>query len=180
MEMQTEKIKRFSRIICILLTIAYIALIVVAIMQLLAWILTTANLHTELVTIDGVEMEAPVLFKIGETNVVMPVVWESGYDISGVPLLQGFASTIGISDFLATVFSLIGIRFAKKVFVLLRENGSPFRKDVVKSLKKLAIVLLVVGFVSGVISFLAAGIVWVLYLIFDYGRMLQDESDTTL
>ena len=96
--------------------------------------------------------------------------------------IQGFGSTIGAVNLnlVGVILTLIAIRFAKKVFMLLRENGSPFREDVVKSLKKLAIFLLILGGVSGVVTFLAAGIVGVFCLIFDYGRMLQNESDTTL
>jgi hypothetical protein len=78
------------------------------------------------------------------------------------------------------ILTLIVIRLAKKVFMLLRENGSPFREDVIKSLKRLTIFLLILGGVSGVVTFLAAGIVGVFCLIFDYGRVLQNESDTTL
>ncbi|MCL2163606.1 MAG: hypothetical protein FWH55_04255 [Oscillospiraceae bacterium] len=47
-------------------------------------------------------------------------------------------------------------------------------------MKKLAIFLLIMSGVSGAVPFLAAGIVGVFCLIFDYGRTLQNESDTTL
>jgi hypothetical protein len=180
MEKQTEKIKRFSKVICILLTITYIALIVVGVIELFAWIWSTANINTEIVTIDGVEMELPLLFKLGEHRVFWPVIWKSGFDFTGLSVIQGFASTVGIGDFLSTIFTLIAIRLSRRVFLLLRENGSPFRDDIVKSLRKLAIFLLLMGGISGAVPFLAAGIVWVFCLIFDYGRMLQNESDTTL
>jgi hypothetical protein len=62
----------------------------------------------------------------------------------------------------------------------LRDDGSPFREDIVRALKRLAIALLVIGALSGVIPLLAAGVVWVLCLIFSYGSALQSESDTTL
>lgn len=175
-----EKIKRFSKVICILLTITYITLIAVVVTEALAWPLSTANLHTEIVTINGVTVEAPVLFKIGETSVILPFIWKSGFEFTGIPIIQGFFSTVGFSDILAAIFALIGVRFAKEVFKLLRENGSPFREDVVKSTRRLAIFLLLMGCVSGIIPFIAAGIVGVFCLVFDYGRMLQNESDTTL
>jgi len=87
---------------------------------------------------------------------------------------------VGFGDLLQTIFTIVGLGFAKTVFKLLRENGTPFRDNVVMSLKKLAVALLCVGAVSGVIPFLAAGIVWVLCLVFNYGRTLQNDSDTTL
>ena len=181
MEKQIEKIRQFSKVICILLTIAYITLIVIGVMVLSVWIWTTANLHTEVVMINGQEMELPLLFKLGETKVFLPVIWKAGFDFMGLGI-QGFGSAVGVVNLnlVGVILTLIVIRFAKKVFLLLRDNGSPFREDVAKSLKKLAIFLLILGGVSGVVTFLAAGIVGVFCLIFDYGRMLQNESDTTL
>ncbi|MCL1976468.1 MAG: hypothetical protein FWG61_09960 [Firmicutes bacterium] len=177
MEKQTEKIKRFSKVISVLLNIATIVFIVLAVAELLAWVWTTKNLGTEIVTINGVDMNVPLLFKIGNTSVCLPIMWKSGYDFLNA---NGFVPIVGLTGFLSTIFTLVGLRFVRKVFKLLRENGSPFRDDVIKALKRLAIVLLVVGCVSGLVAFIAAGVVWVLCLIFDYGRSLQNESDTTL
>jgi len=176
MEKQIEKIMRFSRVVCILLNIAIGVSIALGVLILLAWLLSGKNLPTETVIINGVNMEMPYLFKLGDTKVFMPVLWKSGFESSGI----WFGLNASLGDFLGVIFTIIGLRFTKKVFKLLRENGSPFRDDVVKELKRLTIVLLVVGFVSGIVAFLAAGIVWVLCLIFDYGRALQNESDTTL
>jgi len=177
MEKQAEKIKRFSKVICVLLIIVTIVLIILAAAELLAWIWTAHNLGTEMVTINGVQMNMPLLFKVGNTRVFLPIAWGSSYDFLGA---SGLIPAVGLNGFLGTIFTLVGLRFVRKVFKLLRENGSPFRDDVVKSLKVLAIVLLVVGCFSGLVAFLAAGVVWVLCLIFDYGRSLQNESDTTL
>lgn len=177
MEKQTEKIKQFSKIVSAFLNIAFISLIVAAALELLAWLWTASHWPTETTVIGGVTVEAPLLFQLGSTKVLLPVAWEPGFRFWTA---GGSAPAIGFGEFLATVFTLVGLRFAKAVFKLLRENGSPFREDVVKALKRLAIALLCVGCVSGAIPFLSAGIVWVLCLIFDYGRKLQDESDTTL
>jgi len=177
MEAQKEKIMRFSRIIYILIKIAMIILIVAAALIAVSWLLIGAGLPTETVTIGGVDLEAPVLFKLGEAHVVLPIAWQSGVDSFGV---RGLLPTAGIGDFIGIIFTIVGLSFAKKVFGLLKENGSPFRDDVIKPMKKLAVVLLVVGIVSGYLPLIAAGIIWVFCLIFDYGRMLQHESDTTL
>jgi len=177
MEKQVEKIKRFSRVIYVLLRIATIVLIILAAAELVAWIWSAYNFSTEMVTINGVNVNMPLLFKMGNTRVFLPIAWGSSYDFLGA---SGLVPAVGLNGFLSTIFTLVGLRFVRKVFKLLRENGSPFREDVVKTLKRLAIVLLVVGFVSGLIAFIAAGVVWALCLIFDYGRSLQNESDTTL
>jgi hypothetical protein len=127
------------------------------------------------------QMEVQPLFKLGNTKVILPMIWKSGFNFSGLKaLIPGIGITVGIGGFISVIFTIFSLRFTKRVFRLLRENGSPFREDVVKTLKRLTIVLLITGGVSGVIPFLAAGIVWVLYLIFDYGCALQYESDTTL
>jgi hypothetical protein len=111
----------------------------------------------------------------------MPIIWKSGFDFSGIrALIPGVGFSVGIDDFLGVIFTLIALRFTRRIFKLLRENGSPFREDIVKALKRLTIVLLITGGVSGAIPFLAAGIVLVLCMIFDYGRALENESDTTL
>ena len=181
MEKQTEKIMRFSKVVCILLNIAIGVFIAIGILTLAAWLLTGANLPKEIVAIHGVDREVQVLFKLGNTKVILPIVWKSGFDLSGIQaLIPGIGLTVGIGDFLGVIFTIVALRCTRMVFKLLRGNGSPFREDIVKALKQLTIVLLVTGGVSGAIPFLAAGIVWVLCLIFDYGRILQNESDTTL
>ena len=181
MEKQTEKIMRFSKVICILLNITIGVFIAIGVLTLTAWLLSGTNLPTEIVTVNGVDTEVPYLFKLGDTKVFFPIIWKAGFDFSGLyALIPGIGFTVGIGDFLGVIFTIIALRFTKRVFKLLRENGSPFRDDIVHALKKLAIVLLITGGVSGAIPFLAGGIVWVLCLIFDYGRVLQNESDTTL
>ncbi|MDR1599345.1 MAG: hypothetical protein LBS11_05685 [Oscillospiraceae bacterium] len=176
MEKQTEKIKRFSKVVHILLKVAFIALIVVGALQAFSLLWSFLDLNTEVLAIAGGEAEYPLLFKFGETKVYLPMAWETGFDFLGV---RSIASA-SLSGLLLTIFTIGGLGFAKVVFKLLKGNGSPFRDDVIGSLKKLSIALLLMGAVSGLVPFVAAGVVWVLCLIFEYGRILQNESDTTL
>lgn len=181
MEKQKEKIMKFSKIICILLSITIGVFIAIGVLTLLAWLLSGINLPTEILNINGVDMEVPYLFKLGDTKVFMPVIWKSDFDFSGIQrFIPGLSRNVGVGDFIGVILTIIVLRFTKMVFKLLKENGSPFREDIIKQLKRLAIVLLITGSVSGVVPFLASGIVWVLCLIFDYGRVLQNESDMTL
>ena len=181
MEKQIEKITRFSKAVCVLLNVAIVITIVVGVFVLFAWLLTGLDLPAEIVNINGADMELPYLFKFGETKVFMPVIWRSGFDFSSVGALSfNNGQTVGFGDLLGVIFTVAGLRYAKNVFALLKINGSPFREEIGSALKKLTVVLLVTGFVSGVVAFLAAGVAWVLSLIFDYGRALQYESDTTL
>lgn len=182
MEKQREKITQFSKVIYVLLRISYIVFICVGALYICSWLISLANMNTEIVTINGIEREVPILFKLGNTRVFLPVMWESGFDFQArfAPSVINSISAPNFGDLLLVIFTVIGLGYAKVVFKLLRDNGSPFREDVVKALKKLAIALLLIGVVSGIIPFLAAGVVWVLCLIFDYGRLLQNESDSTL
>jgi len=165
MEKQTERIKNFSKAVYILLRIAFVALIVVFALELTAWVLTMADVQP--------------IFKLGNTTVYLPVI--VGEETLGdIPFVREWVPANLLEEFLRTLFTIIAIRFALKLFRQLKENGSPFRGEVVKELKKLAIVLLIVGCATGMIGFIASGIVWILYLIFDYGCALQNESDTTL
>lgn len=176
MKNQLDKIMKFSNVVYVLLSITFVMLIVVGALQMFTFFWNLLDLKTEVLTIAGIEAEYPLLFKIGSVKVYLPMAWESSFDFLGVRsvLMTNF------SDVLLTIFTIVGLGFAKVVFSLLRKTGSPFREDVIKALKRLSIALLLMGVVSGLVPFVAAGVVWVLCMIFDYGLTLQAESDTTL
>ncbi|MDR0905034.1 MAG: hypothetical protein LBN00_02460 [Oscillospiraceae bacterium] len=177
MEIHTEKIRRFSGIIYTLLRIAFVAFIIVGAVEAISWFMSVLALHTEAVIIGGKSVEVPFLFKLGELKIYLPVfiLNESGVDLSGFDFLK-----FSLGDILRTAFTIVALAYAKSTFRALRDSGSPFRRDIAAGFRKLAVVLLCLGVVTGVVGFLAAGIVWVLCLIFDYGCSLQAESDTTL
>ena len=178
MELYTNKIKKFSRIIYVFLRVTFVILIVAAVLELLAWLWVSENWPTTTMMINGVEVAAPLLFQIGSVKVVLPFAWENRF-VSILGMGSAF-SAVTFGDFLATLATIVGVSFAKKVFILLKDDGSPFRLEIVQAMKRLAIALLVTGFFAGVLPLLAAGVVWVLCLIFGYGHQLQSESDTTL
>jgi hypothetical protein len=160
MEKHTEEIKRFSEVIHTLLKIAFVAFIIIGIAEIAVWILARFS-------------DSPI-FKVGNMEVILPVIsLKGGYE--GL-----FSLRIGIGEILQTVFTIVALKYAEGIFKILKAYGSPFREDVVQKFKRLAIALLCVGVVTGIVGFLAAGIVWVLCLIFDHGCALQNESDTTL
>ena len=181
MEKQIEKIKRFSVVVCVLLNVAFIFLIVAAAFIAASWIASLLRMNTEVLIINGVETEVPILFAIGGVKVYLPVLWKSGFTFAEPRwFTRSLVPSFGAGDLAGVIVTLIGLRYARKIFLLLKEDGSPFREEVVKALKRLTIVLLVLGAATGVVSFLAAGVTWVLCLVFDYGRALQSESDATL
>jgi hypothetical protein len=174
---QTEKIRFFSKVVYNLLRVAFIAFIAVGVVQFFAWLMSALALHTDTILINGKNIDVSLLMKIGEFKLYMPVFMmnDAGFDASGLGLLH---FTFG--DALRTGFIINALSYAKKVFRALRDNASPFREDVLRQFKHLAVALLLLGVVTGVVGFLAAGIVWVLCLIFEYGCILQNESDTML
>lgn len=176
MEKQKEKIMRFSKVVHTLLSVVFILLIIAGALLAIAGIWQIANLNTTTMIIAGNEVEVPLLFRVGSVDVLLPITWETDYNFA----FSEFIPVISPNDFWQTILSIVAIGFAKIVFRLLREDGSPFCEGIVKSLKRMAIALLIMGVVSGLTAVLAAGVVWVLCLIFDYGCSLQNESDTTL
>jgi len=169
MEKQTEKIKKFSKVVYILLQIAFVVFIVVASLELVTWIMKTAGVQ-------------PIV-KFGNTEIYLYPIIEFDKSNIGSSLLNDFVPMLGtfsLEKILSTIFIAVALGITKRVFKLLKIEGSPFREEIIKQLKKSAVALLIVGVFTGIIGFIAAGIVWVLYLIFDYGCALQKESDTTL
>jgi len=92
------------------------------------------------------------------------------------PFVGGTRSQI-VEGIIETVLTIVALSFGMGVFSILKEIGSPFQDEVVDSIKKLAVALLLLGFATGFAGFLASGIAWVLYMIFDYGCALQREKE---
>jgi len=162
MEKQKERISKFSKVVHILLKVVFVVAIVWCVFEALTWVVNRYNL--------------PYLFQFGNVNVVLPVVFT---DEAALEALSGLR-IITLVDIFRDVMTIIVLGFAKGVFRLLRSDGSPFRSEVVRKLRNLAIVLLCLGLVTGLTGIIAAGIVLVLSFVFDYGCSLQQESDTTL
>jgi len=161
MEKYTEKIKHFSKVIYILLQIAFVTLIVAGCLTALTWLIRADYIPA-------------VLFKFGNTTVVLP-----HFPLGSITIGDS-AFHFGIAEVARSIASLILIGIAKGIFKKLRIGGSPFRANIVKGLKTLSIALLCMSLFTGLETFLAAGIIWILCIIFDYGCALQNESDTTL
>jgi len=174
MENQKTKISVFSKFICIALTIAFVVYIVMLVLQVSSWIIAA--------------WELPESFQLGNTKITLPTVFVLEYtkvyltkDVTEIAaeLAPTFlwGSFIGIMQ---SVVTIVVLRFCKGLFVLLKDSGTPFRIEVVKSLRKTAIALLVLGVISEPAAWIAAGIAYVLSMVFEYGVSLQNESDTTL
>ena len=160
MEKHTEKIRKFSKAVYVLLQVAFVALIVTGALEAFAWIVKAGRI--------------PVLFEFGSVTVTLPHFVTDGI------MINGSTYHFGIVGVVRTAMTIVIVCMAKNLFKKLRIDGSPFRADIVAGLRSLSCTLLFVGLFAGLNSFIAAGVVWVLCMIFDYGCALQNESDTTL
>jgi hypothetical protein len=174
MENQKAKISKFSKAICVGITIALVVYIIVLVLQVTSWVIATWNL--------------PYIFKFRDVEIALPTVFVLN-DVS-VDLPPGLVGTLNdlmpeffwgsFAGVLQTVVTIVILKFSKAFFKLLCVDGSPFRSEVVSALRKTAIALLALGVISGLTGWVAAGIAYVLSLAFDYGCTLQNESDATL
>jgi hypothetical protein len=162
---QQEKIRKFSKAVHILLSIAFVAAIAVVAFELFVRI--------------GVAAGWPYLVKAGGAQIPMPA-FIADSAILGFPIDSLDSAPIFVADAVQAAATLIVLAFTKSAFRLLRDNGTPFRDDVAKALRNLAIALAILGVATGLAGLIAAAAVGVLSMIFDYGRALQRESDTTL
>ena len=156
--MTAEKIQRVSRVVYVLLKIAFVAYIVFGGFQI--------------VTMVCLPMKIP-------TEGFFPLISWRGTMVL-VPMLPYASMKEAAQELIQTVCTVIALGFGARTFRVLREANSPFRPEVTAALKRLAIALLFTGLAAGAAGFLAAGIAWVLYMAFGYGCALQNESDTTL
>ena len=160
MEKHIERIRKFSEAAYTALQIVFVALIVTGALEVFAWLVEIGRI--------------PLQIQLGKVTVIMPSFVTEGITINGSTF------TFGLIEVVRTAMTAIIVYMAKRLFNELRVDGSPFRVGIVKGLKALSIALLFAGVVTGLNGFLLAGVVWLLYMIFDYGCVLQNESDTTL
>ena len=74
-----------------------------------------------------------------------------------------------------TAISNAAAVLARNVFKTLRDAESPFDGKASKNLKRLAIVILCAGFVTGAAYFAAAAVVYAFALVIDYGAAEKRE-----
>jgi len=97
-----------------------------------------------------------------------------------------YASVIAALLFVAHCLIMVGIFYFRAIFKELKCGTSPFHKKMVDRILSLAWLVTFLTISDAVNQNLSLTHIvllvttWLLYYIFDYGRKLQDESDTTL
>ncbi len=83
--------------------------------------------------------------------------------------------------FLISLFAFIVVSLFKSIFDVLKTGTSPFDKALIKKLKGAFIAFTICMFViSGGLGVMVGLFLWCIYGIFQYGEVLQRESDETL
>jgi len=170
METYTRKIASFSGVVYVLAQIVFWAMLALSAFLALGYILAIAAPYTSS-NVLGATFTLPASHHVDGRQVLLP-----GFDFAG----YGLNFTVNMSTIIGFVLTLLPLGAARRLFNALRIDGNPFRPEIVRLIKRLAIVLLLIGVFGGIIGFIGAALVMVLYFIFDYGTALHLESETTL
>ena len=170
MECQRKNVQTICKWFYFMVMIIAIVAILFAVIQLVAFIWSVSGLSGEEMMIDGVYATLPDFLHIGDTNIF----YRFGvYEMGGI----GWRAVVG------SFSAIITLLLALNVLRHLKNGEVPFSKIVVRSYKYFTTALCIFFFVNGtnVITFIVAGLIpCVIIFVFDYGRTLQEESDTTL
>ena len=163
---QKEKIMRFSKVVYILLLVAFVMLIAVAVLQAVAWILALLDVMPTSPAFEH-------LFSIEFWNVRL--IFGEGVGIY-------LASTsFSLLEILVMALWMIQFKTGMSIFNHLRITAQPFSLEMVVWLKRLSDTTIVLGIVTFSFStLLIAAIFRALAMIFEYGRSIQRENDSIL
>lgn len=90
----------------------------------------------------------------------------------------------GVNCFYAAfliALTLTAIIILRNAFVAVEKSDTPFTEDILKKIKIAGIIVTVITLTSSIGTAAIVGLTfWCVYCIFDYGTVLQKESDETL
>jgi len=108
----------------------------------------------------------PDFFHIGETNVFLYAIHDMG--------------SAGLRASFRTVFLIITMFMAERMFGLLKKGEAPFSKCVTGWFKLFAISFFIWNLGTNLAMAMISIVIITISFVFDYGCLLQEESDTTL
>ena len=175
-ENRREKLKRYSKR-------TYRILIVVLVLTIILWVsyfLYGVWQRLELPILDtiGSGHFNIALLGVGESLIGIPAVGIGFVHISTLPRYN-FAGFVMMSLvwFFMTVAPLF---YVVHIFRELGNGCSPFDERISKAARVLAVLLVIIAINTSWILLVAAALMGLFARIFDYGRLLQEENDTTL
>ena len=155
MEQKRGKIKKFCGVIYVLLMLAVIIYIIMVLLDMVYEISPLLNLSFDI---------PAIRFGLMGQRGPLDSLW---FVVPSMLVYHGIM-----------LFAMLYVRSA---FKDLRDGGSPFSKKVGNAAAGMAGAFIGTGLMQGnIMMFFAAALVGLLYMIFDYGRILQEDADTTL
>jgi hypothetical protein len=178
-----ENIKKICKVVYIILTIGVIVWGIYGVMLVLEDIWVSMGLPMETITISNIgwfSFEEAHLLRFEGTGVFIPII-----DTGWIP--AGFDNVIVTTIFNVFVVSLFMTfwLFIRSIFKDLKNGGSPFSRKISIAAYFVSAFIFFDAVHSGRLhwefaAIFPAALVGLLGFVFDYGRILQEESDTTL
>ena len=176
-------IRGFSKIVCNVLLVAAVIFAIIVIMGVVADVWPFAFGTVDTVSIGGFPV---YLLRIGDSSTFIPAIpYRITFSLANAP---AHASLLA-SALLILVLSIIGgsvivaaILYMRFIFKELGDGMSPFSLKMVNRFFMVTVFITVYAIISNpnISTIMLAGFMWLMYYIFDHGRKLQEESDTTL
>jgi len=165
---QTEKIIAVSKVLHILLMIIGVITTILGLMKIFVYVWPVLGLSSETLMIGDVFVALPNLLHIEGTNLFY-------WPMSGMGAF-GF----GLEGVLRTIALVVSLFMAERMFRQLKHGASPFSAVVVSWFKRFAYALFLLYFATGVVNIIVPLILLAIVHVFEYGCILQEESDRTL
>jgi hypothetical protein len=168
MECQKEKVMAVSKVFHVLLLIVSAVAAVLGFMMVFAYLWSITGLSGEAVLVGDSLVTIPHFLRIGDTNLFY---WSMG---------EMNAFGFGWEASLRTIVMVIALCMAERMFWHLKNGSAPFSAEVIRWFKYFAYAQVLLHFATNVVSVVFPFVLLAIVHVFEYGRSLQEESDTTL
>ena len=184
-EMPLGDIKGFSRAVYKLLGAAAIFYALVITLHILSELWSILGGTVDVVSVGGWWPFELQLLRIGQSSVFIPAS-NFGLTVIGVNVTMPVSAAARAALVLTIALIAHGLLmtcllYVRAMFGELKDGVSPFSSKMVTRILMLAVIITLLTVadlsLSGIMLMV---IMWLVYYIFEYGRKLQDESDTTL
>jgi len=189
MTQQKEKIKKISKVIYYLLVIGVVVFAISSVLHIAASIFVVFALPSEEALMNYVYTALPHVLYATDASIRIfePILYDvfalaqaematGGLNLS----LTGAIRSFVLTNTLQSLVTLGALIMASIVFKHLKNGESPFSEAVILWLKRFAFAFVILSIWTNIIYVIFALIIFAVSYIFDYGRLLQEESDTIL
>jgi len=182
-----RNIRDFSNVLYKVLGVVVIVYPIFIIMHILSELWRIFDWTTEIITVGGwlpfvIDMQR---LHIGQLSIYIPIT-TLGIPLFGASTFTPDSTALNVAITIVLLIiaqgALMGaILYFKTLFKELKNGVSPFSHKMVSRISMLTIFITIFVLLNiTIINIIFLTFAWLMYYIFDYGRKLQDESDTTL